>query len=420
LEDTSPSTRVGSIVAQKYLLEDVLAVGGMGTVYRAEHLFTHQRVALKVISPWVFGPRAADRFLREAEAPSRLRHPSIVQVLDAGREENGDYFLAFELLEGEDLQKAIARKGLDPRQLVEIAVEVLDVLEVAHEAGLVHRDIKPANVFLALDPATGARQVRLLDFGIVKRLDKDESDATTQGLICGSLEFMSPEQALGNPIDGRADLWSIGALLYRGLSGEAAVSAPNIAKFVIKLATQKPRPLRELCPHLPPELTAIVDRSMSWDPTQRFESAREMRDALAGFLSGRHPSSGRSASILPIIAAKRRWLGAAALIVALATGLAVSVLWAQEPVRPTVVRAPPPSEAATSPPELEASALPVAPPAPAVRNDAEVKTETKTETKRVPKPDAQRPKRRVEAARRAAKAAGPRVEPKWEPKRDYR
>ncbi len=236
--------RVGTTIADRYRLIRVLGVGGMGAVYEAHHVFTHRRVALKLLrSEQAFSTDAASRFLQEARAPSSIGHPNIVEVLDAGVDPSVGMYLALELLEGEDLGAAVERDGIDLRTLLEVASQILSALAAAHAAGFVHRDIKPENVFVTRD-ASGAVRARLLDFGIVRRVSADRG-LTSTGTVLGTPLYMSPEQARGEHVDARSDLWSMGAMLFHALSGSAPFDGSNVNVVLVALLTSAPPSLRD-------------------------------------------------------------------------------------------------------------------------------------------------------------------------------
>ncbi|HJL16647.1 MAG TPA: protein kinase, partial [Sandaracinaceae bacterium LLY-WYZ-13_1] len=285
--------RIGERFADRYEIEAVLGEGGMGTVYRARHVFTGRRVALKVLHDFVSASETArQRFLREAQAPTSIEHPSLVQVLDAG-DQHGVLYLAMELLDGSDLAAALEEGSLSPDALVGIAVELLDALDAAHRRGLVHRDIKPENVFVLARPEGGAR-IRLLDFGISGLMEPEQAvggNLTRTGTIIGTPHYMSPEQARGEKVDGRTDVWAVGAILFTGLTGRAPFDAPNYNVLISKILTEAPPSVREARPDVPEALARVVDRAMRADVDERWPSAAAMRDALAGCPAMEGPSA---------------------------------------------------------------------------------------------------------------------------------
>jgi eukaryotic-like serine/threonine-protein kinase len=273
--------KTGQTIGAKYRLLRRIGAGGMGDVYEAVHVFTERLVAVKVMHPMLIAssPEIAERVFREAAVAATVDHPGIVSVLDAGEDADcGALYIVFELLEGEDLETAMER-DLRPHDLIVIAVQVLEALAAVHAAGIVHRDVKPSNVFLART-ARGSWAVKLLDFGIALEVDDGERLEADRGTVVGTVEYMSPEQALGDPIDRRTDLYALGALLFRGLTGSLPFTAPDYSKLLIRVATEDAPPIASLRPDLPPELAAIIDCALKRDRTQRFESAQAMALAL--------------------------------------------------------------------------------------------------------------------------------------------
>jgi len=273
--------RIGTRCAGRFDITAVLGGGGMGTVFAATHAFTGREVALKLLHPDVAGSAAArERFLREARAPSEIDHPGIVPVLDAGITEDGTPYLAFERLHGEDLGAALRRGGIDGDALLRVTIELLSALSAAHDAGLIHRDIKPENVFLERTEQGGER-VRLLDFGITRpALEAPEGGLTQTGSLVGTPDYLSPEQAQGGPVDARSDLFSVGGVLFYGLTQRRAFEGENTLRRLVALLTTQAPAIRSLRPEVPEDLAAIVDRSLQQQPSERFDSARAMSAAL--------------------------------------------------------------------------------------------------------------------------------------------
>ncbi len=218
-------------LGSRYRLENAVGRGGMGVVYRAHDLQLDRAVAVKLVADEGISA-AKERFLTEARRTAGVRHPSIVEVFDVG-EDGGDVFLVMELLEGETVAERCEASGhIEPAEAIEIAGEVCDALAAAHGAGLVHRDLKPANIFLVRGAPVG-RRVKLLDFGIAKRID-GATARTDPDVLVGTFAFMSPEQIRGERIDGRADLYALGMTLYCMLTGAAPVAGANKAAHVKK------------------------------------------------------------------------------------------------------------------------------------------------------------------------------------------
>jgi serine/threonine-protein kinase len=274
---------VGQIIADKYRLLNLLGAGGMGAVYEAEHVFTKRRVALKRMhSSIAQSKHAAERFMRESQAPSSIGHPGIVQVLDGGVESDGSLYLVLELLEGVSMREALDEDALRAEDVVQIGVELLEALAAAHERGFIHRDIKPDNIFLAHD-GRGGVSVKLLDFGIASARGSETDVKLTQtGAVLGTPLYMSPEQATGVRIDARSDLWSVGALLYRALSGASPFDGDSYNALIVSIVTQEHLPLADRRGDLPAALHAVVEGALQKETDKRFQSAREMLAALRG------------------------------------------------------------------------------------------------------------------------------------------
>jgi len=264
----------------KYIIRERLGGGGMGVVYRARDERLERDVALKFLHPHLSADRAAKkRFLVEARAAAALEHPNICTVHEIGETDEGQLYIAMPLYDGETLQSRIARAGdagLAVDEAVAIAAQVARGLAKAHQAGVVHRDVKPSNVFVTDDGV-----VKLLDFGIAKLMDATVT-GTGGGAMLGTVAYMSPEQARGDAVDHRTDLWSLGVVLYEMLAGRRPF--PGEAASVVLEAIRAGRylPLATYRPDVPPALAAIVDRALAPTLDARYRSAQEMeRDLLA-------------------------------------------------------------------------------------------------------------------------------------------
>jgi serine/threonine-protein kinase len=272
----------GDVIGGKYRIERPLGEGGMGQVYVATHGILRKQVALKVMAErFRVDASATERFFREAVAASKVEHPAIVQIFDAGVHD-GAPFMAMELLEGEDLDQRLEReRRLSTEETLRIARPVLSALEAAHRQGVVHRDIKPPNIFLA-KRANGVVTPKVLDFGIAKHVNDPTFDRLTQsGSILGTPLYLSPEQARADEnVDHRADIYSIAVTLFHCLAGTTPYEAKNFAELISKMFSQPPRALAELAPDVPPEVCSWIQRSLSRDPDHRPESAAALREGL--------------------------------------------------------------------------------------------------------------------------------------------
>lgn len=288
----SDSSRIGSVIASKYRLEEELGRGGMGAVYRARHTGVHKEFAIKLLLGELTQRESmVSRFLLEAQAAGRIGHPGILDVYDVGAEPDGTPYLVMELLTGEPLSALVKRGPLEIDAACWIAMEILEVLAAAHQAGIIHRDVKPQNVFLTERtapsgrPSSGAgptRGIKLLDFGIAKFTASDVTALTRSGEIIGSPLYMAPEQAKGEQkVDARADVWSVGAMLFEMLTGKCAHAATTPVAVLAKILTEPTPPVGSRREGIPAELESIVARALEIDRDRRWASAREMHDALA-------------------------------------------------------------------------------------------------------------------------------------------
>lgn len=269
----------GRVIAGKFRLEWPIGRGGMGTVWAAMHLQLDMPVAVKFMDPSAADTDGRVRFEREARAIAQLRSPHVVQILDHGLE-NGVPYIVMELLEGEDLESRLRRVRRVPIAVgARIFTQSAKALRKAHDAGIVHRDLKPNNVFLAR--VDDEEVVKLLDFGVAKMTwhgaQDPHSETTGQGLLLGSPCYMSPEQARGLPdIDYRSDLWSLGVILFRSITGVRPFDANTIADLIIHICTKDPPRASELMPDAPAGIDEFFFRVFQRDPDQRYQSALEM------------------------------------------------------------------------------------------------------------------------------------------------
>jgi serine/threonine protein kinase len=262
----------------------------MGAVFEAEDEKLGRRVAVKVLTPTLIqGSQGAARFLREVRALAAIEHEHVVPIYEAG-EEGGIEYLVMPLLKGESLAARLKREPVPPLALVlKVGREVALGLAAAHEKGLVHRDVKPSNIWLegdpaAPEPAEQVRRIRVLDFGLVRGADRTDeltSNLTSTGMMLGTPAYMSPEQARGPGVDARADLFSLGAVLYQMVTGRQPFTGPSLFDVLTTIATQDPPPAAELNPAVPWGLSDLIERLLAKDPSRRPASAREVIEALA-------------------------------------------------------------------------------------------------------------------------------------------
>ncbi len=269
-------SRVRAALADRYRIDHVLGEGGMATVYLAEDLKHHRKVAVKVMRPELAETLGAERFLREVEIAAKLSHPHILPVYDSGASQ-GILYYVMPLVEGESLPARIAReKQLPVDEALRIAREVAGALAYAHKQGFVHRDIKPANILISDGHALVA------DFGIARAMAGEGKAITKTGLAIGTPQYMSPEQASGAAdVDGRTDLYSLGAVIYEMLAGEPPFTGPTAQAIITRSITEQPRPLEQTRQTLPAEVGRTVLRALAKAPADRYATAGDMVAALA-------------------------------------------------------------------------------------------------------------------------------------------
>jgi eukaryotic-like serine/threonine-protein kinase len=274
---TDISDRLRSELAGRYVIERELGRGGMATVYLARDLRHKRQVALKVLRPDLSHSLGSDRFLREIETAAKLTHPHILPLHDSG-EAGGLLYYVMPFVEGESLRDRLVRElQLSVGEALRIAHEVADALSYAHTQGIVHRDIKPENILLMGGHALVA------DFGIARALGQAGGERLTEtGLAVGTAAYMAPEQASGGQVDGRSDVYALGAVLYEMLAGEPPFTGPTPQAVIAKRFHTNAVPLRLVRPTVPQHVEHAVARALARVPTDRFASAAELARALAG------------------------------------------------------------------------------------------------------------------------------------------
>jgi len=327
-----------------YELLDKLGSGGMGVVFRAKDIRLHREVAVKLLHEGYLGAgtpgnNSQERFLREARAASALNHPNICTIHDVGEQE-GKPYLVMELLQGQTLREILTGHPLPSSQIVNFGIQLARAMEEAHQAGIIHRDIKPANVFV-VRAQQGSQQIKVLDFGLAKitailpgiGTNADTNDSTgvaatigatltMPGSTFGTIAYMSPEQARGQTLDLRTDLFSFGAVLYEMATGKLPFPGDSNADILASLLAREPEPVRKLNPAIPKELERIILKLLAKDKAQRYQSASEVRAELEK-LAGR-PSTSRTAAAVPSPPQKsntlRNLVAGALLLILLAAG----------------------------------------------------------------------------------------------------
>ena len=292
---------LGRVVAGKFAIEEHVGGGAMGEVFRARHIVLDTAIALKIMRADIAKDAMfKERFYREAKAASRLEHPNSVRVLDFGVEPDGLVYIAMEYLHGRDLLAVLRDEWPFPdERIVDLLVQTLAAVSVAHELGIVHRDLKPENIMVSVgadDDGTRPYHVKVCDFGIAKLSDPrgfqtDSGKAlTSSGTLIGTPEYMSPEQSRGDPLDARSDLYSLGIVLYQLLVGRVPFTAENMLGVVLKQVTDQPVPPSEVRPGVNPRLEAICMRALKKSRDERYQTAKEMRRDLKSAL-GYRPAS---------------------------------------------------------------------------------------------------------------------------------
>lgn len=289
---------IGRLVGGKYSLEREIGRGGMGSIWVALDTQLRRRVALKLMRPEMTSASSRGRFEREAMAVARIQHQHVIQIYDYGIEEDAPY-IVMELLEGEDLEARIARHPrLSMAAAATLVTQTGKALGAAHTAGIVHRDLKPANIFLAR--VESEETIKILDFGVAAMNSLgDDIHATRAGTVLGTPHYMSPEQARSaKSLDHRSDLWSLGVVAYRTLTGQHPFSGESLGDLIVKICTDPFTPASEIVPELGPEVDRFFERALAKDPAHRFQSARDLLGTFAGLVGdGRE---GRPAKILII------------------------------------------------------------------------------------------------------------------------
>jgi serine/threonine protein kinase len=294
------SRMVGALLSGRYQIKRMCGEGGMGRVYEAEHIEIGKRVAIKVLHPaYSRTPDLVERFRREARAASRIEHPNVVNVTDFGTTDDGSLFFVMEYIEGIELGLLIHREGpLPPVRVLRISEQMCEALQAAHDVGVIHRDLKPENILLlglgggrstpasgqssgAIDPREPSDFVKVLDFGIAKSAEIEESSRrgkrlTRPGVAMGTPEYMAPEQAAGHPADPRSDIYAVGSIMYEMLCGSPPYEGDNVMEVLHKKANEPPKPLSELRPALPPAVIGLVERAMARSADDRPRSMADL------------------------------------------------------------------------------------------------------------------------------------------------
>lgn len=269
---------IGKVIDGRFTIKAKVGAGGMGTVYRALQHSVGRNVAIKLVHPRLSRDTvAAKRFLREAKLCSRLAHSNTVMVLDFGQCDTGQLFMVMELLNGDTLSDLLVTEGkLSPRKVVEMTRPICAALEAAHGLQIVHRDLKPSNI-MVVDQGDGTQIVKVLDFGLAKSLAGDDSTVTQSGMMMGTPQYVPPEIAHGQRADTRADLYSLGVIMYEMVYGTPPFQGDTVQSLLLKHASADPPPLPT---SVPPALRAVIMKLLRKEPDDRYQSAAELSAAL--------------------------------------------------------------------------------------------------------------------------------------------
>ncbi len=287
---------VGTVLAGRYEVIRRIGEGGMGLVYEGKHRKIGKQVAIKVLRDDLSRrPDVLERFRQEANSASRIGHQNIVDVFDFGETAGGASYFVMEYLEGEDLADVLAKEyTIDPQRACDIAIQCSRALGAAHSMGIVHRDIKPENIFLTKKEDVEGDFVKIVDFGIAKMSDVETDGVpgrklTKTGMIFGTPEYMSPEQAAGRHLDHRVDVYALGTILYECLAGRTPFVGDSFMGILTQHMFHEPPPIAELNPgaEVTPELELVIRRALARDPDYRYQSMREFRHAISAALDGR-------------------------------------------------------------------------------------------------------------------------------------
>ncbi len=297
-EDAGGDRLIGTILSERYKILRQIGEGGMGLVYEAEHITIEKRVALKILRDDFSGrPEVVERFRQEAKSASRIGNEHIIDISDFGVTPSGASYFAMELLDGEDLATVLEREGfVELERAVTIVLQCCKALGAAHAKGIVHRDMKPENVFLT-ERDGRVDFVKIVDFGIAKMSDIETPGAsgrklTKTGMIFGTPEYMSPEQAAGKPLDHRVDIYALAVMLFEMLTGGVPFVGDTFMGILTQQMFEEPPTFESVNPHVevPPAIAAFIYRGLAKDPAERFQTCEEMSEALREAMDGVAPA----------------------------------------------------------------------------------------------------------------------------------
>jgi serine/threonine protein kinase len=301
--------RIGLILDSKYELLERLGQGGMGAVYRARRLHIGDEVAVKLLSRELVREHTAiERFRREARSAAMIRHPNVVSIHDFGDASTGnsaETYIVMELIKGESLRQVIAREGrLHPERATSLMRDICAGVGLAHRQGLLHRDLKPDNVIVSPPASSETREnVKVVDFGLAKIREENVSPLTEAGMVLGTIYYMSPEQCRGEQLDARADVYSLGAMLYEMLSGVPPFQSSNITGLIFKHLNEFPPPFKQTL-QIPPALERVCFRALAKNPGERQADAIALSSELQDAMAPQVQSPKTSIASEPIVTAK--------------------------------------------------------------------------------------------------------------------
>ena len=279
---------LGRQILGQYHIEKKLGEGGMGMVYQADQPAMQRKAAIKILRPEIANEDQIHRFQREAQALANIKHPHVIEVYNFGTLDDGALYMAMEFVSGVEMDKELERNGrMEWRRAVDVTLQAADALVEAHAHGIVHRDLKPENILL-MQWRDNADYVKVLDFGIAKVLDNSqvlESSATVMGVIHGTPMYMSPEQARGDKVDHRSDIYSLGIVMYAMMTGELPIRSNTLVGYIIAHQQDPPAPLTQYVPDAPKVLERMILRMLEKDPVNRHQTMQEVVDELRALVA---------------------------------------------------------------------------------------------------------------------------------------
>lgn len=289
-----PDPRIGTLLAGRYVIEEVIGEGGMATVYRARHKLTGRHVAVKIMNPMLASDAVVrERFRREARSAQKLAHPNIIEIYDQGDTADGTAFIVMELLDGESLGPVIARGPLDVDRAIHIMIQIARGVARAHDLEIIHRDIKPENIFLCRRE-DGSDLVKVLDFGIAK--SRQDSRLTNQGELFGTPQYMAPERIMGKDTDESCDIYALGVVFFEMVTGELPFNAPDVATFFVKHMEEPPPSIHAKNPSVPAPLDDLIQRMLAKSPADRPVDAHRVHQDLLEIIREREAIAPPSAA----------------------------------------------------------------------------------------------------------------------------